>query len=278
MKVVANSLPKSGTHVLTRVLDVLGLQEARAHFSASLIRPNMYDPVNSIRKLGRYCMVDRERNGISVDLDCVCRNLKKDWFVREVGLIQQNSYVQGHLPYSPDIVEIFMRQDFRVLHIIRDPRDVLLSYVNHICRDRGYQYHRKLNSLNTMEEKLLAVMGGLWEPFQPLDFSNRFRNTLGWQADPRVCLVRFEDVIGSKGGGRVDAQAHSIRSILNHLGFDSNDEAGVNKICSRVFDENSHTFHKGRIGSWQESFTPKALELFNEKFGRETEGLGYKLQ
>ncbi len=85
-------------------------------------------------------------------------------------------------------------------------------------------------------------------------------------------MVRFEELIGARGGGDDDTQARTIRAIYDHLGV----EPRHARLSERLFSSASPTFRKGQIGSWRESFDPELEALFEREAGRWMEVYGYR--
>lgn len=45
MRVIANSIPKSGAHFLSRLLELLGLQEKKPNLAAKMVRLRSKNPI-----------------------------------------------------------------------------------------------------------------------------------------------------------------------------------------------------------------------------------------
>jgi len=98
----------------------------------------------------------------------------------------------------------------------------------------------------------------------------------GWLDDPSVCWSTFERLIGPRGGGSVDDQLREVRALLRHLGFPLASPAIVRMVARRVFDPGSPTFRIGQIGSWRKYFGPQHCTAFKEVAGQLLIDLGYE--
>ena len=84
-------------------------------------------------------------------------------------------------------------------------------------------------------------------------------------------MVRFEELIGARGGGNDETQARTIRAIYDHLGL-----AVPARLSERLFSSASPTFRRGQIGGWRESFDAGLEALFQQEAGNWMEVYGYR--
>jgi hypothetical protein len=164
----------------------------------------------------------------------------------------------------------------RVLFTHRDPRDVVLSMVNFLSgmTKQGYGtfsqfavFHEILASMPTLEERLTYA---LTDPAFP--GFDEFHNAQWLLHHPRVCRATFEELIGESGGGSAARQLAAVTRILEFLGIDEDPAV----IASKLYNTDSFTFYKGRIGAWREAFTARHESLFNERFGHILADYGYE--
>ncbi|KUL32186.1 hypothetical protein [Streptomyces regalis] len=128
-------------------------------------------------------------------------------------------------------------------------------------------FHKILKSLPTWEEKIDYA---LRDP----SFLGRdqFERSMWPLRHPDVCKVRFEDLIGPKGGGSRERQVESLARLFAQIGSPEDPE----DVADRIYNENSWSFFKGRSGSWREHFTDKNIARFDEQFGDILEQYGYE--
>ncbi len=158
----------------------------------------------------------------------------------------------------------------------RDPRDVLVSLINFVeGRTRqGYGnfyeydlYNTILASKNTWEQKIdyaLADPGFIGR--------GEFATCLWLLHHPRVCTVRFEDLVGPRGGGSAERQLDATARLLRHIG-DDRDPA---EVAPKNFNESSWSFYKGRISAWRDVFTSANERHFRELYSDILEQYGYE--
>jgi hypothetical protein len=158
----------------------------------------------------------------------------------------------------------------------RDPRDTVVSMINFLAgRTReGYGsffegdiFSAILASKSSWEEKIDYA---LRDPaFLGQD---QFEASLWLFNHPAVCKVRYEDLVGSRGGGSRQRQIETVARLLAHIGSNRDPEA----VADHVYNPASWTFFRGRTGAWRERFTERNLAQFNERFGDLLEHYGYE--
>ena len=92
---------------------------------------------------------------------------------------------------------------------------------------------------------ILATKGS-WE--EKLDYAMRdpaflghdeFARSLWLLNHPAVCKVRYEDLVGPRGGGTAEAQLDAVSRLVRHIDSD----ADPAEIAARVYDPGSWSFH-----------------------------------
>lgn len=181
---------------------------------------------------------------------------------------------------EPGYASIFedKSDSFTKIIMIRDPRDVILSMVYWI-EAMAYTDSAKAFTKLPMEEQISLLitnpdlsMSGSY-PFV-FDTHQGLLCALQWMQDPKVLVCRFEDLVGSKGGGSDERQIQTVTDLANHLHLSFSQEEIV-RLAENLFGD-TVTFRSGQIGQWREAFTPLNKELFKEKMGQELIGLGYE--
>jgi sulfotransferase 6B1 len=244
-RVLVNSVPKAGTHLVNSVLDLLPeMRTAGVHL----------DQVNA----GRYGKTSPD-------------TAELDWHaVRSMlSRVKPGQYATSHLWSHPMLFAILDELDFRSIFIVRDPRDILVSEVEYICRLRRHHQHKRLlHDYTDRDARLRALIGGFpagrWGHSQ-LPFVQRLRGYQPW-LDPQdgVLCCRFEDLIGDAGGGSRSIQRSRVAEIGHHVKRPL-DEAALDHIGLAAWSSHSPTFRKGTTGDWQAVLIGSTLEYFNEQ-------------
>jgi hypothetical protein len=177
--------------------------------------------------------------------------------------------------------QILAREDVRILHLIRDPRDVLISAMHYHktsheawlhqtvpgCDDIP-SYQRRLNSFATPFEQYLFELENA--------SSSTIEDMLDWRYDRTNCLdIRYEDL-------RLDRSMELWSQILTFLGFDESEH----NACRECFWTHSlfggaalldrgHV-RSGDVAQWKREFTPKLAQAFVYRFPDALQMLGYE--
>lgn len=161
---------------------------------------------------------------------------------------------------------------------IRDLRDVLVSEVFF----HWDQLEQEIGP-STFEEKLLFLIS-LGENTTNQIIFNIYKYAkiaTDWLEDPTALFIRFEELVGERGGGDNQKQNLTLRRLAAALQIDLS-EKELKKLTSKLFGDKSgppisFTFREGKIGSWRTYFTPKVEQAFIEHIGSFQQALGYPL-
>jgi hypothetical protein len=182
--------------------------------------------------------------------------------------------VPGHVAYTRELEALLYEEGYRGLVISRDPRDVLVSHVYYILSEVHF-LHEYYKSLEDFDSSLMVSIEGLSEEGIILkNIADRVRGVIDWNKSELFLPIRFEDVIGPRGGGELDRQLGVFCDIAKHLGFDAKDEQII-KAATDMFGE-GHSFRKGQIGGWREIFKEEHKARFKELAGDLLIELGYE--
>lgn len=175
-----------------------------------------------------------------------------------------NSIFYFHANYTPHAIQELEKNGYKGLFIYRDPRDQLVSNYYWILRPE----HKNLHNFycNTYCSDLLITL-----ITQIKDYYQRY---LPWKDLTSFCGVKFENLIGAKGGGSRNHQIMEIQKIAQHIGLPLNDSI-LDNCIDNLYGE-TITFREGKIGSWKNVFTEEHKNYFKEKAGDLLITLGYE--
>jgi hypothetical protein len=161
--------------------------------------------------------------------------------------------------------------------IVRDPRDVVCSMLNHFSTD----HKSSARWLGDFERVLLDVKHpSLW--CRTLDWSGHYQS---WtqRLGSRCCIVRYEDLIGRP--------ITVMKRVLSFIHHEASDEAIANAISHSSFDklkqieekegfveqssEGTVFFHTGRKGRWVDEMDPEVARKIEGDHGVVMRRLGY---
>ncbi|MBI4707649.1 MAG: hypothetical protein HY761_06970 [Candidatus Omnitrophica bacterium] len=157
-----------------------------------------------------------------------------------------------------------------VIFMYRNPLDILVSEVSWFQR-QSEVVSNYLNGFEDLDSKLSSLID---DRFVLGNIRERMLKYIGWLDFTNAIPVSYEELVGSGGGGNDEHQIRSIWSIQLKLHI----QGCPHEIAPNIYDVNSPTFTKGRIGRHKEVLKElhykKFLELpqdFMEKMGYDSD-------
>jgi sulfotransferase 6B1 len=247
--IFGNSFPKSGTHLLSQILE--GFQGLGPAANAGLPVITMYDNLT----------------GAQQPVTELERNLKR---------LQPGDIGFGHLHALPELSAILGGKGYATYFILRDPRDVVVSHVYYVTEMEPDHFHHRYytEQLSTFDERVRTSILGLPGEAAPFpDIRGRFEPFLGWLGLPEVLCLRFEDLVQDLPG--------SLGKILDHAlarGFplEVPRTQAIQQLQKAVNPSRSPTFRSGKTGGWVEQFSLENKALFKQVAGDLLIRLGYE--
>jgi hypothetical protein len=258
-RVAINSIPKAGTHLLTKLLEAgPGLVNSRLHLSMKDVRPDTFS-------------AECEADSWAVD---------PEKLERALSTVRQAQMVSCHLPHSPETESVFAAAGFKIVNLVRDPRDMLVSNLHYIIGLRRHFLHIYLTeSLSNNTERLQRLIDGPTDASESHD--GRFRSYSsvleayeGW-LESGALTVRYEDLNGERSGRTSQEQHAALSRVFRHIGL-PDDEAGVTHALDKAVGKRSATLRAGRSGDWANEFGETTRDLFDQKLGRFLSIYGYE--
>ncbi len=181
----------------------------------------------------------------------------------KVIILSKNYYLKSHLFYSKTHEDLLFEKKQAIFFNIRDPRDQAISYA-HWQKDLPEHYPHAITM--TLDEILTDIIKNI---------NNFYTLWLLWMDYPFALTVRFEDLVGSKGGGDDAKQLATVKAIAKHVSVELSEER-AQEIATDLFGITKNTFRKGQIGAWKHEFTAEHKELFKQYGGELLIKLGYE--
>lgn len=257
---IVNSLPKSGTHLLKKIISQFpGMVAGDLHLGPrrSLVETDGTDDAIPIG-VGRPRMMSRAR------MRSTLKGLKA------------GSVVTGHLPYAEGMASLLRELSVKMVSIIRDPRDVAVSQVNYVLHDPENPLRGHYQELSESERIMAAIVGIRQQGDGPvlLNLRERLESVLRWRIEPQNRLTSFERLVGPHGGGSRTDQVQEIDAIARHLGLNLAAQE-IESVADAAFGGTA-TFSGGVIGRWREHFTEEHKRACKELVGELLIELGYE--
>ncbi len=252
--ILCNSYPKSGTHLLYQIL---------------------------------YSLPDTVKWDNIISVQALCGIMNTASHIRwKLGSAPDGSIVRSHLMCTDEIKSILAKESCKRFFIYRDLRDVTVSHARWVLKEPRIFLHNIYKQLPSFDEQLMSTIQGvpLGTPLgsnlsQP-NIGQDFSRWLGWLQDAETLAIRFEDLVGERGGGDEDKRIYIISKILDHLEINLSQAEIESRFSSEAMDPSeSHTFvkgGKGQIGNWKNYFNEQHKEEFKKVAGDLLVRLGYE--
>lgn len=252
--ILCNSYPKSGTHLLYQIL-----------YSIPSLRK--WDDIVSVQAL--------------------CGIMNTPSHIRwKVGSAPDQSIVRCHLMHCEEILDILRENNCKTLFIYRDLRDVAVSHARWVTKEERIFLHDIYLQQKDFDQQLMSSIQGtpvgtpLGSNVSQPDIGTDFLRWKGWIHEPSALAIKFEDLVGERGGGCEDTRLHLVEKIMNYLEIPFSTEQIKSQFTSHAMNpEESHTFKKGgkgSIGGWKKHFKEEHKEAFKQVAGQLLIDLGYE--
>ncbi len=257
--IFVNSVAKSGTHLLTKIL------ESRPRTMLS----GIYIP-------WWQCHTTAIEHGLTPDFA-----LNRQTFTRYLAGARAGQIVTSHFPWRPEIAETLRDAGYAIVFQMRDPRDTLVSQLRYILGLRRHFLHQRIiGEFADDDARLMALITGApprgpneTAPIEPI--GTLLAHRVGWLGHPDIHVCRFEDLVGARGGGDAEAQRREIQAVCAHVGRPIDDD-GVSALIEKLAKGKSFTFRRGVIGDWRNHFKPDHIAAFKQQGGQHLIDLGYE--
>ncbi len=251
------TLPKSGTHMMYKFLTMLTGKidgTLSAEFPA-LSTFYFYDdqPPHIIEEetLERTCLEWREKN----------------------------MYPAGHLNFTEPFALFADRHpEYKKLILIRDLRDVLISQLFWESDSIEQEIHS-----TSIDDKLMFVISLGEQMATSRVFLNLYKfaeRAVWWMRDPDAIILRYEDFVGTHGGGDLQTQQQAIFAVAQALGISLTGER-LDELSHKIHGPDGAvnpyvTFRNGQTGVWKKYFKENHKAAFKEVYGGMLIALGYE--
>ena len=246
MRVIVNSVPKSGTHLVEKALRLLGVSGGSPLLLSSATTAGL-EPIGDEPTV---------KVGVGMPVSVSATRLRA-----RLAALRPGQVITSHLAWSQALQELLQDAGVRMLLVVRDPRDVAVSLAHHIAKEKQHRLHKQFLAMSDEDRVLSAIRGVRCDGEVLLEaIGRRFESVAPWQQWPEAMLVRFEDIIGPPGGGDAQSQLQTLEAICTHLACPAD---RLQEVATRLFG-GSATFRQGTTGQWRDLFTPAHQAAFDE--------------
>lgn len=241
MKVLINTIPKAGTHLL-------------ANFVSQALGQGVYRGGN------RFIREVSEAPFRSATIKSAL----------ELRMSKAAGVWTAHLFYYPGLMGCLSDIGARVFFLYRDPRAIAVSRAHYMTAHHGHFHSAHLRSCHTMRARICVALKG-WGDRERMDADNALdidgmcRAFLDWRRESDVLALRYEDLLHHG--------AASMRAVAAHLGVEAPENAG--ELAEQAAQTKTATFRKGTADGWREDWTEQHAQIFDEVAPSLLEDMGY---
>ncbi len=238
--VITVSVPKSGTYLFAEVLAALGVQRLDIHLDL----------------LGfmdlRYCTTEF---AIGHDTEAFVAAP----YERVLPLIKPGQFVVSHFHCTPEIIERL--KPFKVIFTCRDMRDVLVSIMRYVAKQRtvGGKEDEGWETLPNSPAKMEKFIDRYGEHY--MTYIGKMRE---WAVQPGVLGITFEEIQGDYGASR---QLQCTRRLADFLGIERTD-AELEQALKKSIGKETITY-SGKRTTRDNLWSDKVEDFFVKHGGEE---------
>lgn len=248
MPILINSVPKSGTHLVEQLF-------------------NNFEPVKNYN----FFIAQQPTQPFRIRSQKKINNMIKK--------IKMGELLRGHIYYSAETLNKLKKQNCLILFIYRDPRDIVISEANYLTKmNTLHRAHKFFKLKDNQKDQIKLAISGIQS--NKIDYSNVFNRLnpySGWllSSSKNIFPIKYEDLRNN-----IDKVLNDLYKFLdlNDYFFDCSIEKDtfIKQCKSGINPKKSHTFNKGKTGSWKEIFDEELSQLFKENSKDLLEKFNYK--
>ncbi len=242
--VIANSIPKSGTHLLLQITRAL---PGTVYYGSFL--------------------------AWSTSWSLKARSQQEMNF--HINRIVPGETLGAHLHWSDETARRLEAINALHLLIIRDPRDIALSEAEYLAHmNRFHRMHRHFARVSDPKERLRMVLEGVPEVGGLFpQFANRIEPYLGWLNEANCMVVRYEDL--RTPSTRYPQLVRIAQKWTQRCDPGYNVEMLAARLEQAIAPERSHTFREGGVQKWRRFKDKETVRLLKAHSERVVSSLGY---
>ncbi len=265
-KVVCISIPKCGTHLLLKCISLFDSSQHKVQHKTTKFKQSKREKL-FFQQVNQYNPPNHFKGRLHVPTMGPLPAMITDNVNNNRSLVKYQ-----HWPYTKEAEQFFNEKGSAHFFVMRDPRAMLVSMA-HMVKDGWKGEHANV------QDVILDFIDGrqkhfirwgvtvheayplIWE----LGVTDFYKLYLPWMHAKKFYTVRFENLIGAKGGGADMVQLQEINNIAMHLGRSLSSEE-IKAVRDQLFG-GSTTFREGKIDGWKKHFTPEMKTAYKKAPG-----------
>lgn len=190
-------------------------------------------------------------------------------------------------PYNDEVANLIKALNYKVVSMIRDPRDALISHVFYMRAfstpsnpgDAVRDFFIVGSDFDeySLEEQITKLIIGDEQCQSYIDY---YKARMGWALNKDHLMVRYEELVGAAGSGDDQIKKQKILDIAHYINLELSEEH-LEEILNTMYmnfgeqQVEGKTFTRSSIGNWKNFLTPEHKKLIKERIGQELILLGY---
>lgn len=163
-----------------------------------------------------------------------------------------------HLPFNSTSERVLVRLGAGMICALRHPGGVALSQAHFIATTSSHPLHSVFRTADLDQQIWMALDGVTTRRFDLAPIEVRYRRLMDWfNSQVPVVQIRFEDLVGPKGGGSAEASVACGQRLASFLGLEVDVEQ-VERSMAGLFGGTT-TFRSGDINEWRHSLSKRQL-------------------
>jgi len=204
-----------------------------------------------------------------------------------------NKVARSVQPFDKRLLETLKKTNHLCLAMHRDPRDALISHIfymrNYPKNPTGDNTKRDFFTVGPefdtlpFEKQLDALIMGNKHADSYIKF---YKERIGWALSGFALPVKFEDLLGAKGGGSDEVQHKIVKKIDRYLKTNLSPDA-LQYVLDNMYEEQGNrgnpeymvegkAYKRSATGNWKVFLNPKQKKIIKKMIGKELIQLGYE--
>lgn len=260
-QIIVNSIPKTGSHLLTKCLRII---TNRLEFVSFDIPKN--EIINFFNN--DFIFLSHLKYSQKNKRKFQGKDIKKFFIYRD-----PRDQLISFLFWSETLLNINYYYH-KYLSSILNPIFLKATGGNHCIYD-NLTFNEKIFELIYRGSSYYDVWGNYKDKnYKTQGIAEFYYSYLPWLKEQDFCIIKFENLIGLHGGGTEITQLNEIKKITKYLNKKLTDQE-IKIIAKKIFGGTA-TFKSGTIGKWKKYFNNNHKIAFKEIAGNLLIELGYE--
>ncbi len=200
----------------------------------------------------------------------------------------ENKLLRTFQPYDKNLARLLVDADHKLISVIRDPRDALISHVFYMrtfsTRQTEDKTKRDFFTVGknfddlSLDEQITSLIKGENGCMSYIDF---YKERIGWALNPRHLSIKYEEMLSREGGGTNKLQRMTVKKIAAFINLSLSNEQLENVLHNMYKNfgekelEDGRVFERATTGNWRTFLTEEHKKEIKKRIGKEMIQLGY---